>query len=48
MPLFTEEALMNRFGISLFGFRLVARGKIGIFGAILVTAMLVVFTFIAS
>ncbi|GAA4133169.1 hypothetical protein ACFFTN_21505 [Aminobacter aganoensis] len=32
---------MNRFDISLFGFRLIARGQVGIAGALLVVAMLV-------
>lgn len=34
---------MNRFEISLFGFRLTARGYAGIVGAIVVTAMLLAY-----
>lgn len=34
---------MHRFEISLFGFRLTARGYAGILGAIIVTAMLLAY-----
>jgi hypothetical protein len=37
------EASMNRFDISLFGVRPTARGFVGIFGAIVVTAMLLAY-----
>lgn len=39
---------MNRFDISLFGFRLTARGYAGIVGAIVVTAMLLAYAVSAS
>jgi hypothetical protein len=37
------EASMNRIDISLFGFRLTARGLPGILGAVVVTAMLLAY-----
>jgi apolipoprotein N-acyltransferase len=39
---------MNRFDISLFGFRLIARGYAGIAGALLVVAVLVGFAVASS
>ncbi|CAI2936499.1 hypothetical protein [Aminobacter niigataensis] len=39
---------MNRFDISLFGFRLIARGYAGIAGALLVVAMLVGLAVVSS
>ena len=39
---------MSRFDISLFGFRLMARGNVGIAGALLAIAMLIGFAAISA